>query len=118
MPSPNLIAAVLTQRTRRIKIGIFGNLPALHAPPLRLAEEVAMLDVMSGGRIISGFVRGVPQEYLALSVPLADARSRLEEASDVVVKAWTTREPFEWRRQNFTYDCPCILPRALQEPHP
>src|SRR5437660_583075 len=60
MPSPNLIAAVLTQRTTHIKIGIFGNLPALHAHPLRLAEEVAMLDVMSGGRVISGFVRGVP----------------------------------------------------------
>ncbi len=74
MPSPNLIAAVLTQRTRRIKIGIFGNLPALHAHPVRLAEEVAMLDVMSGGRVISGFVRGVPQEFLAYSMPLADAR--------------------------------------------
>src|SRR5437870_5488928 len=60
MPSPNLIAAVLTQRTKKIKIGIFGNLPALHANPVRLAEEVAMLDVMSGGRIISAFVRGAP----------------------------------------------------------
>jgi len=80
MPSPNLIAAALTQRTKNIKIGIFGNLPALHANPIRLAEEVAMLDVMSGGRIISGFVRGVPQEFLAYSVPLADARPRLTEA--------------------------------------
>src|SRR5260370_6809323 len=65
MPSPNIIAAALTQRTRRIKIGILGNLPALHAHPVRLAEEVAMLDVMSGGRIISGFLLGAPQHYLA-----------------------------------------------------
>src|SRR5206468_3601047 len=104
MPSPNLVAAALTQRTQRIKIGIFGNLPALHANPLRLAEEVAMLDVMSGGRIISGFVRGVPQEFLAYSVPLADARPRMTEAWDLVVKAWTEREPFEWRGKYFNYD--------------
>ena len=56
-----------------------------------------MLDVMSGGRIISGFVRGVPQEYLALGVPLSEARERLDEAWDLIVKAWTTHEPFEWR---------------------
>src|ERR1051325_5779977 len=80
MPSPNLVAAALTQRTKRIKIALLGNLPALHANPVRLAEEIAMLDCMSGGRIISGFVRGVPQEYLALSVPLEDARARLGEA--------------------------------------
>ncbi len=82
MPSPNIVAAALTQRTRRITIGILGNLPALHAHPVRLAEEIAMLDVMSGGRIISGFVRGVPQEYLAFSVPLAESRERLQEAWD------------------------------------
>jgi alkanesulfonate monooxygenase SsuD/methylene tetrahydromethanopterin reductase-like flavin-dependent oxidoreductase (luciferase family) len=118
MPSPNLIAAALTQRTRRIKIGILGNLPALHAHPVRLAEEVAMLDLMSGGRIISGFVRGVPQEYLALSVPLPQARERLEEAWDVIVKAWTTREPFAWHGKHFDYDRVCIWPRPLQQPHP
>jgi alkanesulfonate monooxygenase SsuD/methylene tetrahydromethanopterin reductase-like flavin-dependent oxidoreductase (luciferase family) len=118
MPSPNIVAAALTQRTRRIKIGLLGNLPALHAHPVRLAEEIAMLDLMSGGRIISGFVRGVPQEYLALSVPLAQARERLEEAWDVVVKAWTSREPFAWRGKHFSYDRVCIWPRPLQQPHP
>src|SRR5437879_12996364 len=104
MPSPNLVAAALTQRTKKIKIGIFGNLPALHAHPLRLAEEVAMLDVMSGGRIISGFVRGVPQEFLAYSLPLDDARPRMTEAWDLVVKAWTEREPLERRGRDLTYD--------------
>ena len=118
MPSPNLIAAALTQRTKRIKIGVLGNLPALHANPIRLAEEIAMLDVMSGGRIISGFVRGVPQEYLALSVPQSEARERLNEAWDLIVKAWTTREPFEWRGKYWSYDRVCIWPRPLQQPHP
>jgi alkanesulfonate monooxygenase SsuD/methylene tetrahydromethanopterin reductase-like flavin-dependent oxidoreductase (luciferase family) len=118
MPSPNLIAAALSQRTRHIKIGILGNLPALHGHPVRLAEEIAMLDCMSGGRIISGFARGVPQEYLALGIPLAEARERLNEAWDLVVKAWTTHEPFEWRGKYWSYDRVSIWPRPLQQPHP
>jgi len=118
MPSPNIIAAALTQRTRRIKIGILGNLPALHAHPVRLAEEIAMLDCMSDGRIVSGFVRGVPQEYLALSVPLDEARERLAEAWDLIIKAWTAREPFEWRGKYWSYDRVSIWPRPLQQPHP
>lgn len=118
MPSPNLIAAALTQRTRRIKIGILGNLPALHGHPVRLAEEIAMLDCMSGGRIISGFVRGVPQEYLALTTPLTDARERLGEAWDLVVKAWTTHEPFDWHGKYFDYERVSIWPRPVQQPHP
>src|SRR5437867_7549128 len=118
MPSPNLVAAALTQRTKNIKIGIFGNLPALHANPLRLAEEVAMLDVMSGGRIISGFVRGVPQEFLAYTVPIAEARPRMQEAWDLIVKAWTEREPFDWHGRYFHYEHVVIWPRPLQQPYP
>jgi alkanesulfonate monooxygenase SsuD/methylene tetrahydromethanopterin reductase-like flavin-dependent oxidoreductase (luciferase family) len=118
MPSPNLMAAALIPRTRRIKLAIFGNLPALHANPVRLAEEIAMLDVMSGGRIISGFVRGVPQEFLAFSVPLEEARPRMQEAWDLIVKAWTEREPFAWHGRYFRYDRVLIWPRPLQQPYP
>jgi alkanesulfonate monooxygenase SsuD/methylene tetrahydromethanopterin reductase-like flavin-dependent oxidoreductase (luciferase family) len=77
-----------------------------------------MLDCMSGGRIISGFVRGVPQEYLALGIPLAEARARLAEAWDLIVKAWTTHEPFPWRGKYWSYDHVSIWPRPLQQPHP
>src|SRR5262249_31187929 len=112
MPSPNIVAAALTQRTRRIKIGILGNLPALHGHPVRLAEEIAMLDCMSDGRIVSGFVRGVPQEYLALSLPLDEARERLAEAWDLIIKAWTAREPFEWRGKDLSYDRVSMWARA------
>ena len=118
MPSPNLMAAALTQRTRTIKLAIFGNLPALHANPIRLAEEIAMLDVMSGGRIISGFVRGVPQEFLAYSIPIPEVRPRMQEAWDFIVKAWTEREPFDWHGTYFNYDHVVIWPRPVQQPHP
>ena len=118
MPSPNLMAAAVAQRTSRIKIGIFGNLPALHGHPVRLAEEIAMLDVMSGGRIISGFVRGVTREFLAYSVPQDGARARVGEAWDLVIKAWIEREPFAWHGEHFHYDRVCIWPRPIQQPHP
>ncbi|TMD25401.1 MAG: LLM class flavin-dependent oxidoreductase, partial [Chloroflexi bacterium] len=68
MPSPNIMAAVLTQRVKRAKIGIVGNALPLHDDPLRVAEEIAMLDVVSGGRIISGFVRGTGMEYFSYNV--------------------------------------------------
>ncbi|MEE8290471.1 MAG: LLM class flavin-dependent oxidoreductase [Candidatus Tectomicrobia bacterium] len=118
MPSPNVMAAAVAQRTSRIKIGIFGNLPALHAHPVRLAEEIAMLDVMSGGRMISGFVRGVTREFLAYSVPIEEARMRVSEAWDLIIKAWTEREPFAWHGKYFDYERVCIWPRPLQQPHP
>jgi alkanesulfonate monooxygenase SsuD/methylene tetrahydromethanopterin reductase-like flavin-dependent oxidoreductase (luciferase family) len=118
MPSPNLVVAALIQRTSRIRIGILGNLAALHGHPVRLAEEIAMLDCMSGGRIISGFVRGVPQEYLALSGSIAESRQRMEEAIELIIKAWSVHEPFEWHGKYFDYDRVSIWPRPFQQPHP
>ena len=68
MPSPNIMAAALISRTKQAKIAILGNGIALRDNPLRVAEEVGMLDVMSGGRIISGFVRGIGAEYHSLNI--------------------------------------------------
>ena len=79
MNSPNLMAAAAAQRTKRLKLLIYGNLLPLHEP-LRLAEELAMLDCLSNGRLISGFARGIPREYQVHNVPLAESRARFEEA--------------------------------------
>ena len=76
MPAPNLIAASLIQRTKRIKIAILGNALPLRDHPLRVAEEVAMLDVISGGRIISGFDRGIGCEYYSYGINLTYSRER------------------------------------------
>jgi alkanesulfonate monooxygenase SsuD/methylene tetrahydromethanopterin reductase-like flavin-dependent oxidoreductase (luciferase family) len=116
MTSPNLMAAAAAQRTKRLKLLIYGNLLPLHQP-LRLAEELAMLDCMSGGRIISGFARGIPREYKVNEVPLAESRARFEEAYEIIVKAWT-QERFSHEGRFWTYRDVAIWPRPLQRPAP
>ena len=66
--APELMAAYIVARTERIPVGIIGNALPLHGNPLRVAEEIAMLDVISGGRIISGFVRGTGMEYFSYGI--------------------------------------------------
>src|SRR5712672_4146014 len=68
MPSPNIIAGALTQRTKRCKIAVIGNALPLYNPPLRVAEEFAMLDVMSGGRLVAGMVVGGGPEYYTYAI--------------------------------------------------
>jgi alkanesulfonate monooxygenase SsuD/methylene tetrahydromethanopterin reductase-like flavin-dependent oxidoreductase (luciferase family) len=116
MNSPNLLAAAAIQRTKRIKLLIYGNLLPLHEP-LRLAEEIAMLDCMSKGRIISGFARGIPREYQVHNVPLADSRSRFDEAYEILLRAWT-EEVFSYEGRFWKYRDVSIWPRPLQRPHP
>ena len=97
MNSPNLMAAAAAQRTKKLKLLIYGNLLPLHEP-LRLAEELAMLDCLSNGRLISGFARGIPREYQVHNVPLKDSRARFEEAYEIVTRAWT-EDIFSYRRK-------------------
>jgi alkanesulfonate monooxygenase SsuD/methylene tetrahydromethanopterin reductase-like flavin-dependent oxidoreductase (luciferase family) len=116
MNSPNLMAASAAQRTRRIKLLIYGNLLPLH-DPLRLAEELAMLDCLSNGRIVSGFARGIPSEHNVYRVPLRDSRARFEEAWEIVRRAWT-EEVFSYTGRFWSYDNVAIWPRPVQQPHP
>lgn len=117
MPAPNLIAAMLIPRTN-CKIAILGNAISLRDHPLRIAEEIAMLDVISGGRIISGFVRGIGAEYHSFSLDPNDSRERFQEAHDLIVKAWTQPGPFEWYGKHFKLRYVNPWPRPLQQPHP
>ena len=116
MNSPNLMAASAAQRTQRIKLLIYGNLLPLH-DPLRLAEELAMLDCLSSGRIVSGFARGIPREHNVYGVPLRDSRARFEEAWEIIRRAWT-EEQFSYAGQFWSYDNVAIWPRPVQQPHP
>ena len=118
MPSPNLMAATLVRRTERLKLAIVGNGLPLRDHPLRVAEEVAMLDVISGGRIISGFVRGIGDEYFSMSIDPSTSRERFSEAHDLIIKAWTTDGPFRWIGKHYRLNYVNVWPRPLQQPHP
>jgi alkanesulfonate monooxygenase SsuD/methylene tetrahydromethanopterin reductase-like flavin-dependent oxidoreductase (luciferase family) len=118
MPSPNLIAAALTQRTRRCKLAVIGNALPLYNPPLRVAEEFAMLDVLSGGRLVAGMVVGGGPEYFTYCVNPTHARERFREALDLIVKAWTTPGPFLWNSRHYFFRYVNPWPRPLQQPHP
>jgi alkanesulfonate monooxygenase SsuD/methylene tetrahydromethanopterin reductase-like flavin-dependent oxidoreductase (luciferase family) len=116
MNSPNLLAAAVSQRTERLKILIYGNLLPLH-DPLRLAEELAMVDCLSNGRLISGFARGIPREYNVYDVPLKESRARFEEAWEIIRRAWT-EEVFAYEGTYWSYRDVAIWPRPVQQPHP
>jgi alkanesulfonate monooxygenase SsuD/methylene tetrahydromethanopterin reductase-like flavin-dependent oxidoreductase (luciferase family) len=116
MNSPNLIAAAAAQRTKTLKLLIYGNLLPLHEP-LRLAEELAMLDCLSNGRLISGFARGIPREYQVHNVKLADSRARFEEAYEIVTRAWA-EEVFSYEGKFWSYKDVALWPRPVQRPHP
>jgi alkanesulfonate monooxygenase SsuD/methylene tetrahydromethanopterin reductase-like flavin-dependent oxidoreductase (luciferase family) len=112
------MAAALVRRTSRAKIAILGNALPLRDHPLRIAEEVAMLDVMSGGRIISGFVRGIGAEYVSSGVNPTYSRERFYEAHDLIVRAWTEDGPFSFEGEHYQVRYANIWPRPLQQPHP
>jgi alkanesulfonate monooxygenase SsuD/methylene tetrahydromethanopterin reductase-like flavin-dependent oxidoreductase (luciferase family) len=116
MNSPNLLASAIAQRTKKVKLLIYGNLLPLHEP-LRLAEELAMLDCLSQGRLIAGFARGIPREYQVHNVPLADSRARFEEAYEIIMGAWR-EEVFSFSGKFWSYKDVALWPRPLQRPHP
>ena len=118
MPSPNLIAAALTQRTKRMKIAVIGNALPLYNPPTRVAEEFAMLDVLSGGRLMAGMVIGSGPEYFSYGVNPTTAREKFREALDLIIKAWTTPGPFTWNSKHYFLKYVNPWPRPMQQPHP
>ncbi len=117
MPNPTLIAAAITERTSRARIQLSGNLVPLNNP-IRIAEEYAMIDVMSGGRLTAGLMRGIPHEYVAYNVAPDESWGRMKEAVELILKAWTEPEPFGWEGEFYQYRAVSIWPRPVQQPHP
>ncbi len=118
MPSPNIICATLARRTKRIKIAILGNITPLRDHPLMVAEELAMLDNIMGGRLISGFVRGIGIEYLVWGVNPTCSHERFHESQELIVRAWTEREPFAFEGKHYHIPWVNIWPTPYQHPHP
>jgi alkanesulfonate monooxygenase SsuD/methylene tetrahydromethanopterin reductase-like flavin-dependent oxidoreductase (luciferase family) len=119
MPSPNLMAAALTRRTSRAKLVVLGNSVALYDPPTRVAEEMAMLDVMSGGRLVAGFPVGTPMDttYCYGANP-ATLRDKYREGVELIVRAWKERRPFTFNGKftQLRYVNPWPVP--IQTPRP
>jgi alkanesulfonate monooxygenase SsuD/methylene tetrahydromethanopterin reductase-like flavin-dependent oxidoreductase (luciferase family) len=119
MPSPNLIASALSRRTRDTAICVMGNSLALYNPPTRVAEEFAMIDCISGGRLIAGFPVGTPMDTCyAYGQNPSMLRERYREAHDLVMRAWTTEETFAFNGRFNQQRYVNIWPRPVQKPHP
>lgn len=118
MPSPNLMGSILARQTKRCKIAVIGNALPLYNPPTRVAEEFAMIDVISGGRLIAGLVVGGGPEYYSFSMNPTNARAMFHEAHDLILRAWTEPGPFEHYGEFWKLKYVNPWPRPLQQPHP
>ena len=116
-PSVHMMATLAAARTQRLRIGTGVSLaPFYH--PLRLAEEVALLDVISGGRVNWGAGRGFSRgEFNAFGIAPEESASRFHETVEIVLKAWTN-ERLTHKGQHFAYDGVEVLPKPMQQPHP
>ena len=116
-PSPLLVCAAAAQRTKRIRLGVAVNLLPLHHP-IRLAEDLAELDLLSNGRVDFGVGRGFQTDhYQGFDVPMKESRERMVEILEMVVKAWT-QERLTFEGKYYSAKDLLVVPKPLQEPHP
>ena len=119
MPSPNIMAASLARRTSNTALVVLGNSLALYNPPTRVAEEMAMLDVISGGRLVAGFPVGTAMDTnFGYGETPINLREKYREAHDLVIRAWTESEPFAFNGKYTQLRYVNTWPRPLQKPHP
>ncbi len=114
----NLEAAILARITKKPKIVLLGNPLPIFDNPIRLAEELAEIDMISGGRLVSGFVRGTGVESLATNTNPLFNRERFEEAHDLVMKTWTEPGPWRWEGKHYHFRVVNPFQVPLQQPHP
>ncbi len=119
MPSPNIIAAGLARRTSQAALCVIGNSIALYNPPLRVAEEFAMLDVISGGRLVAGFPVGTSMDtnYCYGQIP-ALTRDKYAEAHELIMRAWAEDEPFAFDGKYNQLRYVNCWPKPIQKPRP
>ncbi len=115
--APDLILAAASQCTRRLRLGQAVSLLPCHHP-LHVAERLATLDVLSGGRVEFGFGRGFsPREFAAFGVPMEQSRERMDEALAIVRQSFTGR-PVNFSGRHFRIENVEVLPKPVQRPHP
>ena len=121
MPGPNLMGSVLARATNGMDVAIVqmgSTLPTTN-PPIRIAEEYAMLDCISGGRLVAGMPLGTSMDAnLCYGISPMEQRPRYYEAHDLILKAWQTRETFAWNGKYYQLPKVNPWPRPIQQPHP
>jgi alkanesulfonate monooxygenase SsuD/methylene tetrahydromethanopterin reductase-like flavin-dependent oxidoreductase (luciferase family) len=116
-PNPVVAAAAISQRYPDVKIAVLGIvLPLVN--PVRAAEEIGMLDTLSGGRAIVGFFRGIPNEFLTYGTNPSDSREMYEEALEILLTSWSEPHAFGWEGRFYRYRTVAVWPRPIQEPRP
>ena len=119
VPAAPVMLGALSRLTRTSRLLILGNPIVNRTQPVRVAEEMAMIDVLSNGRLECGFVRGVPYEASAANITAFRGSEKLWEAHDLILKAWTTHDgPFNFEGRWFHHRQVNVWPRPLQQPHP
>jgi len=116
-PNPMIMAAAISQRTKNVRIAMLGPLVPLNNP-VRLAEEIAMLDTLTGGRMEVMFLRGTPNEHKTYDTPADKTRGMTLEGIDLILKAWQEESPFSWHGENYNFSNIGVWPRVQQLPHP
>jgi alkanesulfonate monooxygenase SsuD/methylene tetrahydromethanopterin reductase-like flavin-dependent oxidoreductase (luciferase family) len=116
-PQPALMAAAMTTRIRRARLAVLGHTLPLNNP-VRVAEELAILDNLCEGRLIVGFHRGTPNEYQVYGVNPAETRARATESMELILMAWSEPQPFGWEGRYYQYRTVAVWPRPVQQPRP
>jgi alkanesulfonate monooxygenase SsuD/methylene tetrahydromethanopterin reductase-like flavin-dependent oxidoreductase (luciferase family) len=117
MPAPSVIAGALARNVTG-KIAVLGRALPLVNNPLTIAEEFAMIDQITEGRLIAGFVRGIGGEYHSWGANPAESHERFLEAHDLIMRAWTEPGPFAFESKHYDFEYVNLWPRTFQEPHP
>jgi alkanesulfonate monooxygenase SsuD/methylene tetrahydromethanopterin reductase-like flavin-dependent oxidoreductase (luciferase family) len=118
MPAPSVLAGALSRRTKNAKIAVLGRALPLINNPLVVAEEFAILDNITGGRLVAGFVRGIGSEYHSTGVNPTESHDRFHEAHDLILRAWTEPGPFVHQGKYYNLNYVNVWPRPYQQPHP
>jgi alkanesulfonate monooxygenase SsuD/methylene tetrahydromethanopterin reductase-like flavin-dependent oxidoreductase (luciferase family) len=116
-PSPIVMASHLAAHLHKLTIAVLGPIIPLNNP-VRVAEELAMLDNLTQGRLVVGLLRGTTNEYLVYGVKPEEARERTTEGMELILKAWTEPHPFGWEGCHYQYRTVSVWPRPLQQPYP
>ncbi len=115
--TPSVMAATVAERCKKARLAILGHLLPLNNP-VRIAEEIALLDNLTNGRLVMGFLRGTPNEDQTYNVNPAEGRGRMLESMDLILRALTEPHPFAWEGRHYQFRTVSVWPRPVQQPLP